>query len=377
MRARPTVTKGGLRISSGPRGVQKPSIVCTLLGYGAKQQVDRVTLARALRRLRRRPIAVLVAFVFACAVGAVLYSSNSKVGAASASALVDSSKSQVADLGDFSGASAGALAYRASLLASLMTNPPILNQIAKAAGLTTAELTATGPSPVGGPSAALPATAGPAAGSGPNASTLTASVPTLAAGQLPVIQVNTQAPTPALAAKLANAGFTALQGQIDSVAGTNDISVPQRVVIRELGPASASWSSQGPGTLLAGVGAIFAFVLACSAILAVASLRAALREEAAREGDPQRAIEPVAEVAAEHADEIPDSPEPEDDSDYLSDLAADLRTAHGKLRDPFAPPPPSGGAEDSGPGAATSDEWLQNEPAWRSPSDRPGVGSRS
>ncbi|MGZ4181596.1 MAG: hypothetical protein ACXVUL_13065 [Solirubrobacteraceae bacterium] len=348
----------------------------TLLGYGAKHLVDRMTLARALRRLRRRPIAVLIAFVFACAVGAALYSSNSKVGVASASALVDSSKSQVADLGDSSGASVGALAYRASLLASLMTNPPIVNQIAKAAGLTPAELTATGPSPVAGPSGALPATAAPAAGSGPNASTLTASVPTLPAGQLPVIQINTEAPTPALAGKLANAGFTALQAQINSVAGTNDISVPQRVVIRELGPATASWSSQGPGTLLAGVGAIFAFILACSAILAVASLRAALREEAARERGPQGATDPVADVAAEPAHDMPDSLYPDDDLEHgipvpptHGDLGRGLPVSS-RLSDLTADVSASAPLSDIAKDVRTAPHEASR------PGDRQGVGSR-
>lgn len=272
-----------------------------------------MTLARAIRRLQRRPVFVLIALLCAGAVGGLLFKSTSRVGIASASALVDSSKSQVADLGDSSGASVGTLAYRASLLASLIANSPIKDQIARAGGLPSSALTATGPSTVvgtGGAASAAPSA--PAASPAPNASTLSASVPTLPAGQLPVIQVSTQAPTPALAAKLANAAFAALTAEINSVAGTNNISIPQRLVIRPLGPAASGWSTQGPGTMLAALGALIAFIAACAALLWLSSLRAALREEATREHEMTSPESPVGEAPTQRAPVLPADEAPEE-----------------------------------------------------------------
>jgi hypothetical protein len=137
---------------------------------------------------------------------------------------------------------------------------------------------ATGPASVVGsdsPAPSVPNTT--ISPSSPKASTLTASVPTLAAGQIPVIQVNTQAPTAAIAANLANATFAALQSDVNSVAGTDNVPVLQRVVIRPLGPATATSVSQGPGLLFGMAGAVLTFFLACGAIVASSSLAAAWR----------------------------------------------------------------------------------------------------
>jgi hypothetical protein len=262
-----------------------------LLGYDLDQELEQMSVVVALRRLRRRRRLVVLTLIVACAVGVAitrnipsLTSRQHRVGIASASALVDSSRSQVADLGDSSGTDVVTLAGRASLLASLMTSSPIKDTIAARAGINPADLIAEGPATVtgtGSPGPSVPDA--PISMSNPKASLLDATVPTLAAGQIPVIQVNTQAPTAAIAANLADAAFTALQTEIRSLAATDRIPTLEQVVIRPLGLANAAESSQGPGPLLGIVAAIVAFLLGCGAILGIASVGEALRAESAQE----------------------------------------------------------------------------------------------
>jgi hypothetical protein len=259
-----------------------------------------VSLVRACRQLRRQPLVLVVALILACLVGvAIPYklpsmsSRQYQVGIASASALVDSARSQVADLGNSTGTDVGTLAYRASLFASLMTTSPLRDEIARSAGISPGELIASGPTPVASSNSPAPAVSGASiSSSSPKASTLSASVATLPAGQLPVIQVNTQGPTPAIAAKLANGAFAALQHEIDAVAGADNIPVPQRVVVRLLGPAAATSARLGPGLLSGILGAVLAFVLVCGAVVGISSFRAALRDESTQDPgvlDPDQA----------------------------------------------------------------------------------------
>jgi hypothetical protein len=269
-----------------------------------------VNLVAAMRRLGRRHLLLLAALILACLVGVVipyrigfppsLRSRQYQVGIASASALVDSTRSQLADLGADTGSDVGTLAYRASLLASLVTSSPIKDEIAQRAGVPANDLIATGPATVVGSDSPAPSVSNaPINESGPTASTLSVSVPTLPAGQIPVIQVNTQGPSPAIAASLANAAFAALQAEVNSVAGTDRIPALQRVVIRPLGPADAALASRGPGLLYGILGAVLTFVLACGAILGITSLRAAWRNESALERgvlDPSEgSLEPCAD----------------------------------------------------------------------------------
>jgi hypothetical protein len=244
---------------------------------------------------------LVVALILACLAGvAIPYklpsmsSRQYQVGIASASALVDSARSQVADLGNSTGTDVGTLAYRASLFASLMTTSPLRDEIARSAGISPGELIASGPTPVASSNSPAPAVSGASiSSSSPKASTLSASVATLPAGQLPVIQVNTQGPTPAIAARLANGAFAALQHEIDAVAGADNIPLAQRVVVRPLGPAAATSARLGPGLLSGILGAVLAFVLVCGAVVGISSFRAALRYESTHDPsvlDPDQAL---------------------------------------------------------------------------------------
>ncbi|HWF49602.1 MAG TPA: hypothetical protein VG294_03065 [Solirubrobacteraceae bacterium] len=268
---------------------------------------------KALRVLWLRRRLVIAALVAAILVGvAIPYnipnmsSRQHRVGVASASGLVDSAKSQVADLGVAGGADVGSLSYRASLLASIMTSSPIVSDIARRAGVPVSTLIVNGPTTVVGTGAPAPIISNAQISpSNPRASTLTATVPTLAAGQIPVIQVTAQAPTATIAGNLANAAFTALQADVSSVATADKIPALQRLVVRPLGPASVGEASQGPGPILGLVGAVAAFLLLCGAILGVSSVSSAWRDAsvAEREGHDREERTRIDESYAE-VDEV-------------------------------------------------------------------------
>jgi hypothetical protein len=276
---------------------------------------------KAFRVLRHRRRLVLAALIVACLVGIAipyrigfppkLTARQHDVGVASASALVDSAKSQVADLGLASGANVGSLSYRASLLASIMTSSPIVNDISQRAGIPAGTLIVTGPATIVGTGSPAPAvSASTISASNPRATTLTATVPTLAAGQIPVIQVSTQARTSTIAANVANAAFAALEADVSAIATTDKIPALQRLVVRPLGAANAGKASQGAGLMFGLVGAVLAFALLCGAIVGYATLSSAWRDASAAEDEAHAPAGARAQVEDEDEDEawLPKSP---------------------------------------------------------------------
>src|SRR4051794_5329208 len=99
-------------------------------------------LVALLRELLRLRWLVFGALILSIALGAsVAYklpsmqSRSYTVGVASATAMVDTPRSQVVDLGGQAGADPGTLSARAALLANLMTDAPIKDQTAKRAAI--------------------------------------------------------------------------------------------------------------------------------------------------------------------------------------------------------------------------------------------------
>jgi hypothetical protein len=249
-----------------------------------------MALINILRQLWRRRDFVALALACACLLGvAIAYrvgfppsltSRQYQVGIASASALIDSSRSQVADLGVDTGSDVGTLSARASLLGSVMTSAPIVNQIARDVGIASDQLIATPPVVVGAPpSLASSVSDASARASSRNANILNVSI--VAGGQLPIIEVDTQAPTAARAARLANASFAALQAEVNSTATTQHVPVRQRIIIRSLGPAGSATVNRGVGALYGLIGGLVLFVLACCAILGIPAFRNAWRRASA------------------------------------------------------------------------------------------------
>jgi hypothetical protein len=194
-----------------------------------------------------------------------------QVGVASARALLDTPNSQVVNASsDSTGIDIATLAGRASLLASLMTSAPIKDLIAARAG--TPRGTLVTPTPAGVASSP----AGDASDSSlkqadPRASLLSASVPSAESG-LPMIVVETQAPDPDSAARLADAAIAELKAHLASVAATERLPAARRLVVSQLGPARSAWASKGPSRLMAFAAGFFVFALEIGGILGLSWL---------------------------------------------------------------------------------------------------------
>jgi hypothetical protein len=237
----------------------------------------------ALRILWRRRWAVAAFVLLAILMGVLtafrftpptkLESKRYYVGIGSVTALVDTPKSQIVDLGggETTGADIATLSARASLLASVMTNSPIKDEIAAAAGIRSEDLIAIPPAS-SEPGAGTAPAPDSAKLSDPKANVLKTTIPSLETGQIPIISVSTQAPTAETAAKLANASIKILQKHLTTVAGTDAVPSDRRIVVRQLGPARSSLESRGPGNALA-IAVVFLVVLfGCGAILGLTAL---------------------------------------------------------------------------------------------------------
>jgi hypothetical protein len=267
--------------------------------------MDAVTILRELSRAR---LLVGVAAAFALLIGVLMtyrisfppdvQSRQYQVGIASARALVDTPSSQVVDLGR-TGADIATLSSRANLLASLMTSSPIKDEIGKRAGVPDG-LLVTPPPRIVGPGAANP----PADVSGAvisasdrRAYVLRATVPTLEAGEIPIIAIDARAPDAKAAGRLADAAITVLQGHLESVAGTEGVPERRRITVRELGAARFRSETRGPSRILAGFATIFVFLVGCALVVTVTRLARSWRSSEPVEDDIRaRRAEPVAPV---------------------------------------------------------------------------------
>ena len=204
------------------------------------------------------------------------------VGIASATALVDTPRSQVVDLGGKDDTSeGGTLPSRASLLANLMASSPLKEEIARRAGVAPDKLVAVAPSGVGVPAPATPLVSGATVtADDPRANVLTTNVLS-SAGQLPIIVVNTQAPDATVAARLANGAIASLTDYLETVAATDRVPSSRRLVVKQLGPASVATASRGPRRLFGLLAAIVVFGTGCAMILFAPKLARGWRAAAA------------------------------------------------------------------------------------------------
>jgi hypothetical protein len=201
------------------------------------------------------------------------------VGIATARILVDTPRSQVVEV-DPKGSET--LGSRASVLANLMIDGELEADIAKRAGLDPKKLIAVTQA-AGGPETA------PALKRDSFALT-TGVLMNSDLAQLPIIKIETQAPTPKQAAKLANATVEALSDYLDQKAATDNIANDRRLRVSGLGPAEVREAQRGPGMMM-GIGiAMFLFVAGCTVILMLSALRRSWREAVARERDEAAAM---------------------------------------------------------------------------------------
>ena len=247
--------------------------------------MDAVTVLRLLWRQRLLlavgiGLAVFVGIVMAYNVTGGLppkfESRKYNVGIASAEMLVDSPKSQVADLGGGQALTdVGGLASRARLLANLMAISPLKERIARRAGVNPRRLIATAPS-VDLPKAknALDASA-----DGQKATTLTVDFNEV----LPIITANAQAPSPEMAARISTAAVEELKAYLKTVAATDKVPGARQLVISPLGPARFATVARGPRRLFAILAGVFIFGLWCAGLVFGTRLSRSWREAAAEE----------------------------------------------------------------------------------------------
>lgn len=231
-----------------------------------------------LRELWHRRLLVGVVAVVAVAVGFLLAfrisfppeSRSSSVGAATARILVDSPRSQVVDILPKGSTTLGA---RASVLANLMVEGEVKKAIADRAGLRPRQISAAAIAP-GGPTEVS---------SSKDYSLRTSVLTNTDQIELPIIKVDTRAPTPALAANLANAAVGGLSEYLDSKAAAEKVGADERLRVKTFGAAQGTTASRGPGRPLALAAVIFIFVGGCALILVSSALARAWRREVVAE----------------------------------------------------------------------------------------------
>jgi hypothetical protein len=227
-----------------------------------------------LRELWDRRLLVGVVAVVAVAVGFLLAfrpsfppeSRSSSVGVATARILVDSPRSQVVEIKPKGSATLGT---RASVLANLMVEGEVKDAIARRAGLRPSQISATAKSP--------DVTTEKSSSKDYSLTTSVLTNPDMM--ELPIIKVDTRAPSPALAAKLANAAAAGLSESLDSKAAAERVAADQRLRVKTFGAAQGTVASSGPGRLVALAAAIFVFLGGCGLILVGSALASAWRRE--------------------------------------------------------------------------------------------------
>jgi capsular polysaccharide biosynthesis protein len=255
--------------------------------------MDIVTILRRLRRQRGLVVlaavwALLAGFgvAFRIEPGFKLESRAHTVALATTRILVDTPSSQVVQVAP---KGSDALGVRATLLSNLMVEGVIKTAIAKRAGLLPADF--------GG----FAETASQASAKTPDKSRsylLTTRVLTNPGGdQLPVIEIEAQAPDPGRAVGLANAAVSGLQDYLDSRASDEQVSAAQRLRVNGLGSAQVREEVRGPGLMVVLAVMLVVFVgTSCVAIflptLVGAWLESSKEEDraAAASGEPREGV---------------------------------------------------------------------------------------
>ena len=209
-------------------------------------------------------VAVVIGFLLAFRISFPPESRNSSVGAATARILVDSPRSQVVDITPKGSATLGA---RASVLANLMAEGEVKKAIAHRAGLRPQQIAATAPHD------------GTEKVSSKDYSLTMSVLTNTDMIELPIINVDTRAPSPALAAKLANAAAYGLSEYLDSKAAAERVAAAERLRVKTFGAAQGTTASRGPGRLLALAATIFIFLVGCALIVVCSVLASAWRRE--------------------------------------------------------------------------------------------------
>lgn len=228
-------------------------------------------LALVLRELRARRLLVAIGLIVA-AIAAVLSAYQVSGTSLKPKGLTFSSASTQAFI-DTPGTALGnvtqdvtQLQTRATVLANFMASPTIVDLIGKQVGLTGGQIYAAGPVNANQPRSVIEPTALKR-----NVQVTGETAPYrlefLNDPTLPIIGVNTQAPTTKMAIALANASVVALQQYVNTLEITGRTPSPLRITIRPLGQAIGGPVNSGVSKKLAAMVFIAVFVLWCVLVL--------------------------------------------------------------------------------------------------------------
>ncbi len=102
--------------------------------------------------------------------------------------------------------------------------------------------------------------------------------------QLPIIEIETQAPDATRAKALANATVTGLTDYLDTrAAADEEVEAGKRLRVSGLGAAQVTVSTRGPGRIVALGATVFVFLAGCVAILLGSALARGWRQAQASE----------------------------------------------------------------------------------------------
>jgi uncharacterized protein involved in exopolysaccharide biosynthesis len=230
--------------------------------------MELIALFRVLRRYR---VVVALGLVVACAVGYMFIKGpTSRFGVASTRVVLDTPRSQTVDVNPVG---IQTLEWRAALSVDLMTTDEATQSIARKMGIPADKLAVTDPS-LSVPIVALPLprAALEAAAAIPQPYHLSIQ----AATELPIIAVDSQAPTRREAARLAIVAVEALQ------AASSAQSDPERFVVEEAGPVQSHDVVSGRARRMALIVAALVFGVWCMCIIVAAALLRTRRFRPAR-----------------------------------------------------------------------------------------------
>ena len=187
------------------------------------------------------------------------------VGQASAQVLIDTPKSQIADLKPID---PNLLYSRASILADLVATAPVQQEIAEQARIPAVQLEVTPPpSSVIAPIRATPlAVDGTKAASADNSWQLTVTIDP----NLPIIAFSTVAPSAADAQQLATATLTVLRRHMGAIAASQHVPDDQRPVMNPIGPPLSASVPVGPRKLYGLAAFVVLFFVICFTIVVTA-----------------------------------------------------------------------------------------------------------
>ena len=231
--------------------------------------------ALVLRELLGHKRALLAGVVVALAVAYLSVASKPlQYSAASTQVFIDSPSSVLGNVNP----AITSLTTVATVDANFMTSPAMLDLIAGKVGLSGAQLEATGPV------ASLPRAVVEPTATQRNVQLTGETAPYRLDysnnPNLPIVGVDTQAPTTKMAIALANAAVAGLSDYVANIQARDNVPPNQRIVIRQLGSATGQVVNAGVGKKLAVMVFVAIFFLWCIGILVASRFRKSWRASA-------------------------------------------------------------------------------------------------